>query len=593
MEPVPDAEGKVFPLVVIHGITGSVEAFEQTVNKSLAGTSSTAVRSILDLMAGEGDRSVIAGLPHTQVYSFEYTTDSLRWFTNSASGSQSVGARFAGVIDCLFDKHGVQVMVLAHSMGGLVTRWAANQTLGPDGQPKIGKVVTLGTPYLGSMSAAVAGTTIDAASTVATIKGVPWLAALTWWCGRQGTNTGNSTAIDCGPLSSLTSEAGRALQAGSSEISALSKWPDVVDVSALAGSTYIEGSLFGARTPRLEIGDVIVGLNSATADADETFIETCDPFSDESPLWIRFIKSISGTDEYAQRIDKLAKVIFELPCYHGLLMASLKQAGDILGEFNDWITARSAARLSLDSCEGLDGTLVSAKISQSVCAAGWALVESTDCCFDSKARSIVDLIQFNADTTRVSRQLVAASWSDIQEGPSVSGYTIQSIVEKGVPEPVARLLFDELTACRGCRPSLWTFGDFYEIPQLGSEPVRGSGCNIAGDVIPDGWWFGTYDGMAGGSINFDVACIYLGAKAKELHENCNSSWEVGDNCWSQEAFLVNANARTRTIPVSTNHVAENDAPCRDTQISSLPDNLKWILVQQGQLVYTRHQCDSG
>ena len=72
MEPVPDAERKVFPLVVIHGITGSADAFEQTVNKSMAGTSSTAVRSILDLMAGEGDRSVIAGLPHTCLL---YTSD--------------------------------------------------------------------------------------------------------------------------------------------------------------------------------------------------------------------------------------------------------------------------------------------------------------------------------------------------------------------------------------------------------------------------------------------------------------------------------------------------------------------------------------
>ena len=40
---------------------------------------------------------------------------------------------------------------------------------------------------------------------------------------------------------------------------------------------------------------------------------------------------------------------------------------------------------------------------------------------------------------------------------------------------------------------LWPYGPFWNVPQLGSEPVRGTGCGSQGqigDVIPDGLWAG-------------------------------------------------------------------------------------------------------
>jgi len=350
VSPTPDTAGRVFPLVVIHGITGAAKAFNQTISKSMVGAFPKPERSLLDALSGKPGQSVYPGLPHTRVYSFEYTEDSLRWFTEAADGRSPVGFRFASVIDCLYALHGVPVMVLAHSMGGLVTRWAANQSPGLDGQSKIGKVVTLGTPYLGSyLSSALGGGVVDGLASIS-----PVIRALVWWCGHQGTKTGNSTAVDCLGLSSLTSEAGRALRLGSSELSTLAPWPEQVDVTALAGSIVIEESLFGARIGESEIGDVVVGLDSATHNRDEQFVEQCRLGSDESPLWQRFLKSITGI-EIAQRSAELAKFIFSTPCYHGGLMESVTLTNEVLGEFNDWIL-NAQVPVEVEIPSGMDGT---------------------------------------------------------------------------------------------------------------------------------------------------------------------------------------------------------------------------------------------
>jgi hypothetical protein len=61
----------------------------------------------------------------------------------------------------------------------------------------------------------------------------------------------------------------------------------------------------------------------------------------------------------------------------------------------------------------------------------------------------------------------------------------------------------------GTTPPPW---DFYAVPQLGHEAVRGTGCGgdgSIGDVIPDGYWRGYLASDDGTSIQFDLACVYL------------------------------------------------------------------------------------
>jgi hypothetical protein len=83
---------------------------------------------------------------------------------------------------------------------------------------------------------------------------------------------------------------------------------------------------------------------------------------------------------------------------------------------------------------------------------------------------------------------------------------------------------------------LWTFeGDWLDaVPQLGTEPVRGSGCGAdgsIGDVIPDGWWFGmvTSDGA---QFGFNLACAYYGESARPYLEECDP-----ETCVWNESFV--------------------------------------------------------
>ena len=210
---------------------------------------------------------------------------------------------------------------------------------------------------------------------------------------------------------------------------------------------------------------------------------------------------------------------------------------------------------------------------------------------------LVELIDFNAETTLPSGQVVSAGWYDIQEGSAISEYTLQSIVEEGVPEPIAKLLYEELNACSGCRPSFrhpWTFGAFDDVPQLGSEPVQGSGCNVSGEIVPDGWWFGSYDVISNGYVDFDIVCPYIGAKAKELFDTCQLREDLPEMCYnwgSEDLWVVNANPRKRKIPLSDNYLIEpsEDSTEEPWDSSAFHLGAKWILVQGGKLVYVKQQ----
>jgi hypothetical protein len=88
----------------------------------------------------------------------------------------------------------------------------------------------------------------------------------------------------------------------------------------------------------------------------------------------------------------------------------------------------------------------------------------------------------------------------------------------------------------GTTPPPW---DFYGVPQLGYEAVRGTGCGgdgSIGDVIPDGYWRGYLGSDNGTSIEFDLACVYF-------HQVANST-PVPDG------WLVNNKTRTRTVAKS-------------------------------------------
>ncbi|MFH9229011.1 esterase/lipase family protein [Streptomyces lydicus] len=80
----------------------------------------------------------------TAALTFDYTPSSTQWVTD-----RTIGYRLADTISCLKRATGRKVIVIAHSMGGLATQWAASREGGNVGS-EIASVTTLGTPFKGS-----------------------------------------------------------------------------------------------------------------------------------------------------------------------------------------------------------------------------------------------------------------------------------------------------------------------------------------------------------------------------------------------------------------------------------------------------------
>lgn len=84
--------------------------------------------------------------------------------------------------------------VVAHSMGGLVTRWVANTTdaAGAPRATKLGKVITSGTPYEGSVLSAVANGATDASGMSDTR-----VLLLNYLCGQHGPKPARGAVASC------------------------------------------------------------------------------------------------------------------------------------------------------------------------------------------------------------------------------------------------------------------------------------------------------------------------------------------------------------------------------------------------------------
>ena len=150
----------------------------------------------------------VASLDGVVAYRFDYKDDE-EWVDHD-----NVGGLFKDAIDCLYEVYGQQVVVVAHSLGGLVAQQVAKWDSDADTQ-KIGLVVSFGTPYEGSE---IAAAIIDDLSN-------PLECFFFWnWieCGKEA-----GAAVFGG----LLTNAGLGLRAGSKAISELSggEWQEQKD----------------------------------------------------------------------------------------------------------------------------------------------------------------------------------------------------------------------------------------------------------------------------------------------------------------------------------------------------------------------------
>jgi hypothetical protein len=120
--------------------------------------------------------------------------------------------------------------------------------------------------------------------------------------------------------------------------------------------------------------------------------------------------------------------------------------------------------------------------------------------------------------------------------------------------------------------------DFYAVPQLGQEPVRGSGCGgdgSVGDVIPDGYWRGyatSVDPASG--IQFDLVCVYFSPQTSSI-------------ATVPDGWLTNNNARTRFVPTAPAFFSHGtrfqlDGSVPFAQNAPFEDTDAWLYIENGQ-----------
>jgi len=155
-----DARGRYVPIVMVHGYTSKA-----THTRARTGTFS----HLIDLSTTVGERppaprsliGQLQKLPGAAVFTFDYHDDSANWVDHV-----KLGPALATAIDCLHDKGGHEkVIVVGHSMGGLIARYALGSAEGGDERAKrVSTVVTFGTPQSGSLVADLVAGVIDAGS---------------------------------------------------------------------------------------------------------------------------------------------------------------------------------------------------------------------------------------------------------------------------------------------------------------------------------------------------------------------------------------------------------------------------------------------
>jgi len=95
--------------------------------------------------------------------------------------------------------------------------------------------------------------------------------------------------------------------------------------------------------------------------------------------------------------------------------------------------------------------------------------------------------------------------------------------------------------------------DLPDAPPLREDAVSGSGCTPGDGDLPDGWWYGTFEGDVGSDISFDLACYYSGAAAES--EAASRDDEVNN-----DYYVVNENAKVRVVPIASGATASCVAP---------------------------------
>jgi hypothetical protein len=183
----------------------------------------------------------------------------------------------------------------------------------------------------------------------------------------------------------------------------------------------------------------------------------------------------------------------------------------------------------------------------------------------------------------------------VEEAQPLFDTMLQTIAWTGSPYPNAP------TGLPPARPSdsaspVWPFGPFWNAPQLGEEPVRGSGCGSQGqigDVIPDGLWAGYVVNESTPTISIDLLCIFTGPAAGQVISEGTAN--VVNN--EPDYVVVNNNTRLRAAPAAPGILLRDsvvvDGECVENPTAAHnpdPPRQAWVRIDGGQVTWILWGC---
>lgn len=148
----------------------------------------------------------------------------------------------------------------------------------------------------------------------------------------------------------------------------------------------------------------------------------------------------------------------------------------------------------------------------------------------------------------------------------------------------------------------FAYPSYLDVPQLGTEPVRGTGCGANGSLgttIPDGIWNG-FITIGSSSLTMDVQCVYYGESAQPFVTQCEETQTTAD-CLKRGAdfWMVNNNKRTRSVPLdpgfrrryaSTNCVDPGPGKGSKPQTAGQSSLDTWVVIENGRATFALTSC---
>lgn len=163
--------------------------------------------------------------------------------------------------------------------------------------------------------------------------------------------------------------------------------------------------------------------------------------------------------------------------------------------------------------------------------------------------------------------------------------------------------------------SFWPYGEFWNVPQLGSEPVRGSGCGGSGQIgdrIPDGLWAGnvSVDPAKPSEVWVNLLCVYYGESAQAVRYAGTANivhdepdYLIVNNNQQYRVLANNITAIAASAPDASGRCAPGGLmlppageylPGAGDWFGSDPSQLQaWIRVDNGAVTWLVYGCDTG